>query len=187
MTGRAQCNKVVGIVGFVLILKLAASLDMMNIQAAIAWAASYTASLACLVTSAYVLAYRLPVPAVCKFFSTSIMRAVLSCHELSRAFTGAEPAPVLGDTLERAKGFSAVLTVQIHGSYQTVIRATGRAMMNGRRLLIESLAAGGARNIFHLGAPPSEMAFSGAELSYTFCAIGLALKPLAALGAYLDH
>ena len=49
--------------------------------------------------------------------------------------------------------------------------------------MIELLATGGASRIRHLIAPPSKMAFTGAELSFTFRAIGLALKLLAAMRA----
>ena len=185
MAGSAKSDQVLWTICLVLVLELTAAFDVMNVQTTPAGAAPCSAVLAYLVTATYVLTNGLPVSSVRQFFAAPVVWAILASHKLKGTFARAKTTPILGCALERAKGLSAILTVQIHGCYQAIIGTPSRAMPNRGVLLIKPFSASGAIDIDHLGTTPSRMALTGTKDVFHILAgsVWLSLKRLPAMVA----
>jgi hypothetical protein len=180
----ARCtegNQVLWAVGLVLILKVSASFDMVDVQTATTRATLCAAVLAYLISAAYVFANSLPVATVGQFLTAPIVWTILASHKLNGAPTRAEAATVFGCALERPKGFTAVLAVQIDRVFTAFVSAFCRAMADCWRFLIEPLATYSTIGIGHPGTTPSKMALTRAEMLFPFHAVGLALKLFSAV------
>lgn len=182
MTWGTEGYKVLWPIGPVLVLKITAGLDVVNVQTATAWAALGTAILADLIAVTYITTNGLPIAAMFQFLAAPIMGTVFTDHEFSGTLNRTKAATIFSHALECAKGLAAVLAVEVYGCYLALVGTLGRTMANGRGLLVKPLATDGTVDIGHLGTTPSKVTFLGTkEILLVLDSIWRPLKFLAAI------
>jgi len=112
VTWSAKSNKIADYIRFVLIVIIAAWVNMVNIELAPAWAFACAASFANLISFVYSRPYLVPVSTMLKALTAAPVCAILASHVKNGAFSRAILSPVFYLRWKRLKLFSAIQAIQ---------------------------------------------------------------------------